>query len=263
LQHQHHSQDFWLRKKPVLTKCSQYPTADGKQHQSTVPIDEHCLTPEAPYQDQGAGQKVCSECDQETAAEKPVDQKAHPRASSSRLQVFVPEVMLNFLSMLHQCLDLELVVQAVVPDPVGEENWMRWFGHWLAQMECQESVELVLRLTNDQELCALNTQFRSIASATDVLAFPAEPVNLPLKDKDLGYLGDIAISVPWATRRSEEFGHALESELAWLGAHGLLHLLGWDHPDEVSWQQMVSKQCQLLEGVNLTYDWSRVYSNIL
>jgi probable rRNA maturation factor len=171
--------------------------------------------------------------------------------------------MLNFLSMLHQCLDLELVVQTVVPDPVGEEDWMCWFGHWLAQMECQESLELVLRLTDDQELCALNTQFRGIASATDVLAFPAERLNLSLKGEDLTYLGDIAISVPWATRRSEEFGHALRNELAWLGAHGLLHLLGWDHPDEVSWQQMVCKQCQLLEGVNLTYDWSRVYSNVL
>jgi probable rRNA maturation factor len=171
--------------------------------------------------------------------------------------------MLNFFSMLNQCVDLELVVQAVVPDPVGAEAWTRWFTRWLSQMECQASFEIVLRLTDDQELCALNTQFRGIEAATDVLAFPAETLNPCLEDENVAYLGDIAISVPWATRRSEEFGHTLEGELAWLGAHGLLHLLGWEHSDEVSWQQMVSKQCQLLEGVNLTYDWSRVYSNVL
>ncbi len=171
--------------------------------------------------------------------------------------------MLNFLSMMKTCPGLELVVQAVVPDPVGEVEWSRWFGHWLVQLDCQESLEMGLRLTDDDELCLLNTQFRGITAATDVLAFPTEQSNLYPEDEDLTYLGDIAISVPWATRRSEEFGHALHSELAWLGAHGLLHLFGWDHPDEVSWQQMVSKQCQLLEGVNLTYDWSRVYSNVL
>ncbi|MBC7883676.1 MAG: rRNA maturation RNase YbeY [Anaerolineae bacterium] len=165
--------------------------------------------------------------------------------------------------MTQTCFDSELVVQAVVPDPIGEAQWSLWFGQWLIQMECQERFEVVLRLTDDNELCTLNTQFRGIAAATDVLAFPAEPMGLSPEDEDLTYLGDIAISVPWATRRSEEFGHSLYSELAWLGAHGLLHLLGWDHPDEVSWQQMVSKQCQLLEGVNLTYDWSRVYSNVL
>jgi probable rRNA maturation factor len=175
----------------------------------------------------------------------------------------MPKVMLHFFSMLHQCFELELVVQAIVPDPVGEEEWARWFSHWLTQMGCQEPFEVVLRLTDDQELCALNTQFRGIEAATDVLAFPAELLGLSLEAEDLAYLGDIAISVPWATRRSEEFGHTLEGELAWLGAHGLLHLLGWEHSDEVSWQQMMSKQCQLLEGVNLTYDWSRVYSNVL
>lgn len=165
--------------------------------------------------------------------------------------------------MIQTCFKSELIVQAVVPDPVGEAEWSRWFGQWLLLMECQEHFEVVLRLTDDHELCTLNTQFRGIESATDVLAFPAEPMSLSPEDEDLTYLGDIAISVPWATRRSEEFGHSLYSELAWLGAHGFLHLLGWDHPDEVSWQQMVSKQCQLLEGVNLTYDWSHVYSNVL
>jgi hypothetical protein len=87
LQHQHHSQDFWLCKKPVLTKCSQYPASEGKQHQSAMPIGERRLTPEAPNQDQDTGQEVGNEGDEETSAEKPVDQKQVQSASLYKIAI--------------------------------------------------------------------------------------------------------------------------------------------------------------------------------
>jgi probable rRNA maturation factor len=59
-------------------------------------------------------------------------------------------------------------------------------------------------------------------------------------------LGDIVISVETAARQAPEHGHSLERELLFLASHGLLHLLGWDHPDEASLAAMLAQQEQLL-----------------
>jgi probable rRNA maturation factor len=65
------------------------------------------------------------------------------------------------------------------------------------------------------------------------------------------YLGDIVISLDTAQRQAETQSHPLEVELAWLAAHGLLHLLGWDHPDDASLTRMLNQQQALLQIVGL------------
>jgi probable rRNA maturation factor len=59
-------------------------------------------------------------------------------------------------------------------------------------------------------------------------------------------LGDIVISVDTAARQAAEHGHNLEQELLFLASHGLLHLLGWDHPDDASLAAMLARQEQLV-----------------
>ncbi|MEM9977688.1 MAG: rRNA maturation RNase YbeY, partial [Cyanobacteria bacterium P01_D01_bin.2] len=54
-----------------------------------------------------------------------------------------------------------------------------------------------------------------------------------------------------AQRQRHDDDFSLTQELAWLAVHGLLHLLGWDHPDETSLKAMLDKQSHLLEQVNL------------
>lgn len=61
-------------------------------------------------------------------------------------------------------------------------------------------------------------------------------------------LGDIVISLETAARQAAEQGHTLEHELLFLASHGLLHLLGWDHPDEASLTAMLARQEALLQG---------------
>lgn len=162
--------------------------------------------------------------------------------------------------MTHSQAGVEVTVQAIVDDPIGEAGWQRWFDTWMGALGEETAVELALRLTDDGEIRVLNAAYRGVDAVTDVLSFPGEEAKVPLGDDCLPYLGDIAISVPCATRQAQDFGHSLEAELAWLSVHGLLHLLGWDHPDESTWQAMVRKQDELLKGVNLRYDWSHVYS---
>lgn len=59
-------------------------------------------------------------------------------------------------------------------------------------------------------------------------------------------LGDIVISVETAARQAPDHGHSLERELLFLASHGLLHLLGWDHPDDASLAAMLARQEALL-----------------
>jgi probable rRNA maturation factor len=66
------------------------------------------------------------------------------------------------------------------------------------------------------------------------------------------YLGDVVISVDTAHQQAQQQGHSLQTELAWLATHGLLHLLGWDHPDEESLLEMLNQQETLLQSVELT-----------
>jgi probable rRNA maturation factor len=68
------------------------------------------------------------------------------------------------------------------------------------------------------------------------------------------YLGDIVISIDTAQQQAQKQGHTLLTELAWLASHGLLHLLGWDHPDEESLERMLKQQVKLLKSVGISID---------
>ncbi|MGJ3250069.1 MAG: rRNA maturation RNase YbeY [Elainellaceae cyanobacterium] len=143
--------------------------------------------------------------------------------------------------------------------PVSSSTWDAWFQAWINALDPDyspiQSYELSLRLTHDADIQALNAQYRNIDAPTDVLAFAALEGDYPQID-DMKmfpvYLGDLVISLDTAQRQADEHQHSLRVELAWLASHGLLHLLGWDHPDEKSLSQMVSQQETLLRIVGLT-----------
>lgn len=146
-------------------------------------------------------------------------------------------------------------------DPaISSEDWENWFDRWLKTLQPDippaQTYELSLRLTDDAEVQALNAQYRYKDQPTDVLAFAALEVDTPQSEEMRSliplYLGDIIISVDTAQRQAEQNGHSLKQELAWLAVHGLLHLVGWDHPDESSLHQMLAQQETLLETIGLT-----------
>lgn len=144
--------------------------------------------------------------------------------------------------------------------PIDLATWESWFQRWLETMYPEippaNTYELSLRLTNDLEIQALNAQYRGKNQPTDVLAFAALEVELPrlpeewLESEPLE-LGDLVISVDTAAQQAQRQGHSLQTELAWLATHGLLHLLGWEHPDEDSLIDMLSQQETLLKVVGL------------
>lgn len=89
-------------------------------------------------------------------------------------------------------------------------------------------------LTTDEEVRALNAQFRGMDKPTDVLSFPAEDGEEDFPSPEPGaapgaYLGDIVISLDTAARQAAALGHDLDQEVRILIVHGLLHLAGYDH----------------------------------
>lgn len=168
-------------------------------------------------------------------------------------------------------------------DPLaGADLWHERLSAWLDDLQADlpealqsEAYSLGLQLVSDASIAALNQDWRSTSGATDVLAFAAQdddlegalPMPLPPQpegpgpgnepdeqadDDDWGpafgsvELGDIVISLDTAARQAPEHGHSLEQELLFLASHGLLHLLGWDHPDDASLAAMLARQEELL-----------------
>ncbi len=120
--------------------------------------------------------------------------------------------------------------------------------------------EINILLTDNEYIRQLNKQHRDIDKSTDVLSFPmADIKNGEIMsdqgdidmDEGLLLLGDIIISMETALKQSEEYGHSLERELAFLTAHGVFHLLGYDHLERDTEADMISRQEAALEKLGL------------
>lgn len=138
-------------------------------------------------------------------------------------------------------------------------TWQSWFNSWLGTLGPTVSpisqYEISLVLTNDDHIRQLNATYRQQDKSTDVLAFAAQEIDFPGAAAVYATapfpLGDIIISVETAQRQRHDANYSLIQELAWLAAHGLLHLLGWDHPDDDGLKIMLDQQDRLLEQIDL------------
>lgn len=148
----------------------------------------------------------------------------------------------------------DIVASSELPAP---HTWQTWFEQWLGALKPAASpisqYEVSLLLTNDATIQQLNATYRHQDKPTDVLSFAAQEIELP--GAQVIYqtmplpLGDVIISVETAQRQRHSDDYSLVQELAWLATHGLLHLLGWDHPDDDSLQSMLEKQSHLLKQI--------------
>lgn len=118
-----------------------------------------------------------------------------------------------------------------------------------------EKSELSLLLVDDSYIQELNSIYRGQNSVTDVLSFAMNELSEDEPDfdfsNDLNVLGDIVISLEKAQSQSEEYGHSLSRELGFLVAHGMLHLMGFDHETEVEEKVMRELEEKILQSVKL------------
>lgn len=95
-----------------------------------------------------------------------------------------------------------------------------------------------LLFAGSDKIRSLNKQFRGRDEETDVLSFPSE---------EEYFLGDIAVSLPRAQRQAAEYCHSTEREIAFLVAHSMLHLFGYDHEESKDEENMREKQREILK----------------
>ena len=129
---------------------------------------------------------------------------------------------------------------------------------------CPYEAEVNLLLTMNEDIRRMNEEFRGIGKATDVLSFPMAEFEKAgdfefLESADEYFhpetgeliLGDIVISKEKVLSQAEEFGHTLRREFAFLIAHSMLHLSGYDHMEEDERSVMETLQRQILEKLNI------------
>lgn len=138
----------------------------------------------------------------------------------------------------------------------------------LEDEKCPFECEINLTLTTNDEIRQINQEYRQLDVPTDVLSFPMAEFDIPgdfskfmdeeqksryfnLETEEF-LLGDIVISVERAKEQAEEYGHSLERELAFLTAHSMLHLMGYDHMEEEERMVMENKQEQILQELGIT-----------
>jgi probable rRNA maturation factor len=93
--------------------------------------------------------------------------------------------------------------------------------------------EASIRITGDDEIHALNREYRGVDRPTDVLSFALlEGDTVPMPPDVALPLGQVVVSYPTATRQAAELGHSTTMEIAWLVIHGVLQLLGYLHDTE-------------------------------
>lgn len=142
----------------------------------------------------------------------------------------------------------EEIIRDVIPAALDHEG-------------CPYEAEVNVLLTDNESIREINRQYRQIDAPTDVLSFPmiefereadfshvedAVEDNFNPETGEL-LLGDIVISVEKVKEQADSYGHSQERELAFLLAHSVLHLCGYDHMEEEERERMERKQREILE----------------
>jgi probable rRNA maturation factor len=127
-------------------------------------------------------------------------------------------------------------------------SFRRWIEAALKGAKRRKASEVSIRIVDAEEGQALNLQYRGRDYATNVLSFPVE---LP-PGVDLPLIGDLVICAPVVAREAAEQGKKPADHWAHLTVHGTLHLLGYDHIDEVEAEAMEALETKVLAGLGIS-----------
>lgn len=135
-------------------------------------------------------------------------------------------------------------------------------------LKCPYECEVNVIFTDHAGIQAINKEYREIDAPTDVLSFPMIEYEVPgefgfCEDSPLDYfnqdtgellLGDIILNVDRIAEQAKEYGHTRKREVAFLTAHSMLHLAGYDHIDDSERLHMEKLQEEILTKKGYTRD---------
>jgi len=114
----------------------------------------------------------------------------------------------------------------------------------------EHEFDITLRLTDDAEIHQLNQSYRGVSRPTDVLSFNQNFID---PETNRLYLGDIIISTERVSHQAKQHNHSLDEECAFLAIHGTLHLLGYDHQNEIEQIKMWTLQDTIFDTISKSY----------
>ncbi len=125
----------------------------------------------------------------------------------------------------------------------------RQFQSWLESVfpQCDEDMEIVIRIVDKHESAVLNAQYRHKFGPTNVLSFPFQP---PV-EMDVRLLGDLIICAPLVEKEARQQNKKFCDHWAHLVVHGVLHLLGYDHRDEQEASEMEAEETAILKKLEI------------
>lgn len=119
-------------------------------------------------------------------------------------------------------------------------------------------INLSLVITDNKNIQEINKEQRNIDNPTDVLSFPGyekeEWIELKNREDELVYIGDIVVSKEKIIKQAKEYNTGFEREFCYLIAHGMLHLMGYDHMQEEDKKIMREKEEEIMKKLNLGRD---------
>ena len=136
---------------------------------------------------------------------------------------------------------------------VDESALLRLTAYELDFLRVHPDAELAILLVDEAAMEQLHVQWMDEPGPTDVLSFPMDELR-PGSDDEItpaGLLGDIVLCPQVAVVQAEEAGHSVLDELLLLTAHGMLHLLGFDHAEPEDEKEMFGVQRDILVGFTL------------
>lgn len=134
---------------------------------------------------------------------------------------------------------------------IEELEYLEKYINYLVEKEqLDKTIFNIIFVTND-EIHAINRQYRNVDRITDVISFALED-NGPNIHQGYRIIGDIYIAIEVAYFQAQTYNHSRKREVCFLATHGLLHLLGYDHIEESDEKVMFKKQKELLESYEIT-----------
>ncbi|MGH8872131.1 MAG: rRNA maturation RNase YbeY [Acidimicrobiia bacterium] len=141
-------------------------------------------------------------------------------------------------------------------ETLGLEQLRRLAEVVLSEEGYDRDTEVTVLLVNEDEMASYNERFLDRPGPTDVLAFPVEEL-LPgvVPDHDSNgpplVIGDVIVAPAYVRRQASENDVAFEEEMALMVAHGILHLLGYDHVEDDDAELMERREAELLSLVGV------------
>ncbi len=138
-------------------------------------------------------------------------------------------------------MNVHVDVQRVLDTGPAEAEFQHWVEAAL-QYEKRDNIDVTLRIVDESESAALNSQYRDKDYATNVLSFTYD---IPA-EVEMNLLGDLVICAPVVQREAEEQGKTEQAHWAHMIIHGMLHLLGYDHLNDQDAQNMEQHEIAIL-----------------